>query len=187
MTKQKIKMKQNSKKPDENKEMWKLHDIYAEGACYGRVLTRSQMAFVRIKNTESDTELFAVNMKHDPPGMPHLMTTLKGLYGAVPRTKITRRFAQNVSVSETLCTAIDKYKTATVIDVKGNEEIKQGRVGKDETEEKVDEESKKEEELKGQVEDSEEKQESVAKRDNEDSEEKQKEEKASGSWVRPFW
>lgn len=160
MTKQKIKRKQNFKKPDENNERWKHHDIYAEGACYSRVVTRSQIAFVRIKNTESDTELFADNTKHHPPGMPHLMTTLLGFYGAVTRTKITRRFAQYVSVSKTLCTALDKYKTATVTDVKGKEEIKEGAVEKDETVEKLDEDSKKKE---------------------------SKEEKTSGSWIKFFW
>lgn len=160
MTKQKIKRKQNVKKPDENNERWKHHDIYTEGACYSRVVTRSQIAFVRIRNTESDTELFAVNTKHHPSGMPHLMTILTGFYGAVTRTKITRRFAQYVSVSKPLCTALDKYKTATVRDVKGKEEIKEGAVEKVETREKIDEGSKTKE---------------------------QEEEKTSGSWIKFFW
>lgn len=126
-----------------NKNKWKLHDIYAEGNCYDRVVTRSQVAFIQIKNTKSDLKLLADNRKHQPPGMPHLMTTLKGEYGAVPKTIISRRFAQYVPVSEALCTAVNKYKTAIVTDVKTKEKIKEYKVEKEETEVKVGKERKK--------------------------------------------
>lgn len=106
-----IKHYRNSNVSKQNNDRWKLHDIYPERIYHNKVITRSQIAFILIRNTESDTALFADNTRHHPPKMTHLMNTLKGQYGAVPRTKITRELAKYVEVSETLCNTIDKYKT----------------------------------------------------------------------------
>ena len=110
----KVKRNQKSKTSKKNNDRWKLHDIYPEGVCYNRVVTRSQVAFLLIRNTESDTELFADSTKHHPPKMTHLLNTLKGEYGAMPRTKITRQLAVHIKVSESLCTVIDGYKTVII-------------------------------------------------------------------------
>lgn len=133
MANQKIKRIEKSKISDKMSDKWKLHDIYAESSCCSRVVTRAQVAFIKIKNTESDLKLFADNRKHQPPGMLPLMNTLKGEYGAVPRTIITRKVAQYVPVSETLYTEINKYKTIEVTDVVTNEKIKGYNAGKKET------------------------------------------------------
>lgn len=93
-------------------EDWKKHDIYDLNTSENRVLTRSQTAFIRVKNTESDLELFAEAKRHNPPGLPHLMTTLKGRYGAVPRTIVTKDVGEHLPVSKGLCEKVNFYKTA---------------------------------------------------------------------------
>lgn len=45
------------------------------------ILTGPQTALIRIKNAESDLELFDNAKRHQPPGLAHLMTVLKGCYG----------------------------------------------------------------------------------------------------------
>ena len=118
----KVKENQNLKISKKNNDRWQLHDLYSEAISSNRVVTRSQIAFALIRNTESDTELFADISKHHPPSMTHLMNTLKGEYGAVPRTKINRKLAANIEISEDLCKAIDKYKTARIPNKKDDAE-----------------------------------------------------------------
>lgn len=130
----------------ENNNEWKRHDIYLEGTCCSRTVTRSQVGFVRIENTQSDLDLFVDDAKQHPPGMPHLMTTLKGEYGAVPRTSITRTLVQCIPLLSSLCAEINKYKTATVTFVKRNDIIKEDNVRKEESDEKADKEMEKAEE-----------------------------------------
>lgn len=101
-------------------DSWKLHDIYAEDVSSNRIVTRSQTAFLRIKNTSSDVELFADKKKHQPKNMPHLMNTLKGTYGAVPKTIITRSCGRHIPVSEELCKKVDLYKEDNPEHSKGN-------------------------------------------------------------------
>lgn len=89
---------------------WRLHDIYAPGVSYNRIVTRSQTAFLRVRNTPSDLDLFADPSRHQPPDMPHLMETLKGEYGAIPRTIITRSTGQYIDVDEELIEKLKPYK-----------------------------------------------------------------------------
>lgn len=93
-------------------EDWKKHDIYDLDTSGNRILTRSQTPFIRIKNTESDLELLADSKRHKPPGLPHLMTTLKGRYGAVPRTIVTKDAGEHFPVSKDLCKRVNLYKSA---------------------------------------------------------------------------
>lgn len=89
---------------------WKLHDTYKEGVCCSRTVTRSQVCFNVIRNTPSDLELFADKGKHQPEGLPHLMVTLKGDYGAIPRTVVTRKLGEKLKIREELCRRVDEYK-----------------------------------------------------------------------------
>ena len=95
---------------------WRKHDIYDLGVARcspgSRILTRSQAAFIKLKNTESDIKLFSDARRHHPPGLPHLITTLKGPLGAIPRTIVTENVAKYYPVSEKLCERVDLYKTA---------------------------------------------------------------------------
>ena len=91
-------------------DSWKHHDIYSEDVSCNRIVSRSQTAFLRLKNTGSDLNLFCDKDKHQPATMPHLINTLKGHYGAVPRTIITRSMGKHIPVSEELCEKVDLYK-----------------------------------------------------------------------------
>lgn len=99
------------KNSSEFDEDWKRHDIYDLDTSENRILTRSQTPFIRIKNTESDLELFAEPKRHKPAGLPHLMTTLKGRYGAVPRTIVTKVAGEHFSESKDLCKRVNLYKS----------------------------------------------------------------------------
>ncbi|GBO45876.1 hypothetical protein AVEN_70872-1 [Araneus ventricosus] len=102
-------LKKKNKKGDEPNE-WRLHDLYAPGVSSSRIVTRSQTAFVRIKNSKSDLDLFADPDRHQPPGQPHLMEIMKGKYGAIPRTIMTRSSARHLSESKELCRMMEMYK-----------------------------------------------------------------------------
>ncbi|GFQ68694.1 uncharacterized protein TNCT_365491 [Trichonephila clavata] len=89
---------------------WRNHNIYDLKASCNRIVTRSQTPFVRIKNTPSDLALFLDAGAQSPPEMPHLMETLKGPYGAIPSTIITRSMGQHLEIDKELCTEVNKYK-----------------------------------------------------------------------------
>ncbi|GIY73663.1 uncharacterized protein CDAR_186651 [Caerostris darwini] len=89
---------------------WREHDLYEPGCSFSRVVTRSQTAFCRIKNTDSDLEMFSNPLKHQPPGHAHVMEIMKGQYGAIPRTIITRSTGQYLTVSEDLINKLEPYK-----------------------------------------------------------------------------
>ncbi|GBO39896.1 hypothetical protein AVEN_31786-1 [Araneus ventricosus] len=110
MPPKKSKAPKKDKKEDEPND-WKMHDLYAPGVSFNRIVTRSQTAFNRIKNSESDLDLFADPDRHQPPGQPHIMEILKGKYGAIPRTIITRSTASHLSESEDLCRMMEMYKS----------------------------------------------------------------------------
>ncbi|KAG8196790.1 hypothetical protein JTE90_027511 [Oedothorax gibbosus] len=89
---------------------WKSHDIYEDGVSSSRIVTRSQTALLRIENSKSNLDLFANPSKHQPPGQPHLIEVLKGKYGAVPRTIITRNFGEYIKLDKDLEKKLDTYK-----------------------------------------------------------------------------
>lgn len=99
--------KENTKS---KKESWLLHDTYEPGVSCNRIVTRSQTAFLRVKNTPSDLELFSDPSRHQPPGMPHLIELLKGEYGSIPRTIITRSTGQYIDIDKELCEKLKPYK-----------------------------------------------------------------------------
>ncbi|GFX78012.1 uncharacterized protein TNCV_971661 [Trichonephila clavipes] len=90
---------------------WRLHDTYSTGASHNRIVTRSQTAFLRVKNTDSDLDLFSDPSRHKLPGEFHMMEVLKGMYGSIPRTIMTRRSTQHLIVSDDLCKNLELYKT----------------------------------------------------------------------------
>jgi len=99
-----------STKSTNKKPKWMLHDTYAPGVSFNRIVTRSQTAFLRVKNSPSDLDLFSDSSRHQPPGMPHLIETLKGEYGSIPRTIITKSSGQHIDIDETLCDKLIPYK-----------------------------------------------------------------------------
>lgn len=100
----------SSKKNNTPSDNWRKHDIYHPGVSANRIVTRSQTAFLQIKNTPSDLDLFADASRHQPPDQPHLMDTMKGTYGAIPRTIITRSTGKYIPVSDDLTKKMDVYK-----------------------------------------------------------------------------
>ncbi|GFQ64382.1 uncharacterized protein TNCT_293861 [Trichonephila clavata] len=90
---------------------WRRHDIYPTGASRNRIVTRSQTAFLRVKNTNSDLDLFSDPSRQELPGEPHMMEVLKGLYGSIPRTIMTRSSTQHLIISDDLCKNLEPYKT----------------------------------------------------------------------------
>lgn len=100
----------SDEKRQEHNELWKFHDSYDNGVSCNRIVTRSQTAFNRIRNTPSDLDLFGDASRHHPPGKPHLMVTLKGEYGSIPRTIVTRSLGKHIPISEELCKEVNEYK-----------------------------------------------------------------------------
>lgn len=96
--------------------VWKNHDLYDPGVSKTRVVTRSQAAFCKIKNSSSDLELFMDAKKHQPPNMPHLMVTMKGPFGAIPNTIITHSTAKYLSQNPDLCNKVNSYKKSQSTD-----------------------------------------------------------------------
>ncbi|GBN96769.1 hypothetical protein AVEN_85017-1 [Araneus ventricosus] len=88
---------------------WRMHDLYSPGVGFNRIVTRSQTAFSRIKNSDSDINLFSDSNRQQLLGQPNVVAILKGRYGGIPRTTITRSTAQHLLVSEEL----DVYKEKT--------------------------------------------------------------------------
>ncbi|GFY62513.1 uncharacterized protein TNIN_379581 [Trichonephila inaurata madagascariensis] len=105
---------------------WRLHDTYFTGVSHNRIVTRSQTAFLRVKNTDSDLDLFSDPSRQEIPGEPHMMEILKGLYGSIPRTIMTRRSTQHLIVSDDLCKNLDLYKTNLSDKKKGSKISTQG-------------------------------------------------------------
>ncbi|GBN31660.1 hypothetical protein AVEN_97392-1 [Araneus ventricosus] len=103
-------LKKKDKKGDGPND-WRLHDLYAPGVSSSRIVTRSQTAFNRIKNSKSDLDLFADPDRHQPPGQPHIMEIMKGKYGAIPRTIMIRSSARHLSESKELCRMMEMYKS----------------------------------------------------------------------------
>lgn len=93
-----------------NKQKWMLHDTYEPGTSFNRIVTRSQTAFLRLRNTKSDLDLFSDPSRHHPPGKPHLMETLKGKYGSIPNTVITRSFGKYLKEDKELIDKVNSYK-----------------------------------------------------------------------------
>lgn len=104
--------RKNEKESERNEknETWKLHDSYKPGVSYNRIVTRSQTPFLRLRNTDSDLDLFCDPSRHHPPGKPHLMETLKGRYGSIPRTMITKSTARYILEDEDLIAEVNSYK-----------------------------------------------------------------------------
>ncbi|GFR03067.1 uncharacterized protein TNCT_549011 [Trichonephila clavata] len=90
---------------------WKDHNTYDIGSSTTRMVTRSQGCFNVIKNTKSDLDIFANANRHQPPNMPHVMVVMKGGYGAIPNTYITRSFDKYLETDETLCKDLDRFKS----------------------------------------------------------------------------
>ncbi|GFS45933.1 uncharacterized protein TNIN_312231 [Trichonephila inaurata madagascariensis] len=90
---------------------WKDHDIYDIGVSTTRMVTRSQGCFNVIRNTQSDLDIFANANRQQPPNMPHVMVVMKGGYGAIPNTYITRSFDKYLNIDEALCKDLDKFKS----------------------------------------------------------------------------
>ncbi|GBN80978.1 hypothetical protein AVEN_271622-1 [Araneus ventricosus] len=101
---------ERSKSKSNNEDILRRHDIYKPGVTFHRPVTRSQTPFNRIKKSMSDLDLFSDSSAYHPPGLPHLMETLKGPYGAIPRTIITRSGASKLEINKELCKQVDKYK-----------------------------------------------------------------------------
>ena len=97
-------------KGSKKNETWKLHDTYETGVSFNRIVTRSQTAYLRLRNTESDMDLFCDSSRHHPTGKPHLMETLKGRYGSIPRTIITKSIAKYIDEDEDLIQEVNSYK-----------------------------------------------------------------------------
>ncbi|KAG8187774.1 hypothetical protein JTE90_018773 [Oedothorax gibbosus] len=91
-------------------EDFKKHQLYSNGVSSGRIVTRSQTGIIQIKRTPSDNELMIDKTRFQPPGHPHLLITLKGLYGAIPSTIITRSTENNIEITPELQKKINKYK-----------------------------------------------------------------------------
>ncbi|GIY86798.1 uncharacterized protein CDAR_458681 [Caerostris darwini] len=104
------KRKEKLEERDELLDFWKDHDIYDLGISTSRMLTRSQTPFLRIKNTPSDIALFTDPTAHEPPGMQHLMVTLKGQHGAIPNTIVTRSSGEYLDINDDLVREVNKYK-----------------------------------------------------------------------------
>lgn len=104
------KEKNRSKSKTNNLDLWRSHDLYVPGISCKRTVTRSQTPFNRIKHTQSDLELFADSTAYHPPGFQHLIETLKGLFGAIPRTIVTRSCCGKLIVDKELCKKVDNYK-----------------------------------------------------------------------------
>ncbi|GBM54551.1 hypothetical protein AVEN_184253-1 [Araneus ventricosus] len=101
------------KRKNNKEEAWLKHDPYKPGVSTSRITTRSQTAFARIRNSESEIKLFADGSRHHPPKKIHLMVTMKGEYGGIPRTILTRSTAQFLVENEELCEALQDYKKNT--------------------------------------------------------------------------
>ncbi|GFY78831.1 uncharacterized protein TNIN_2121 [Trichonephila inaurata madagascariensis] len=98
------------KKKNGNQDDWRKHDTYQTGVSYSRIPTRSQTAFVRVENGKKELDLFSNPRQHQPPNKPHLLATMKGGYGNIPRTIITRSTAERLPPTETLYEALEDYK-----------------------------------------------------------------------------
>ncbi|KAF8772025.1 hypothetical protein HNY73_019373 [Argiope bruennichi] len=98
------------------KENWKIHDHYDRRMNYGNILTRSQTPFNRIKNTNSDMDFFADGVLHHPSTKPHLMVSMVGENGAIPRTIVTRSAAKQLQLDKKLLQALKEYKKLSKTD-----------------------------------------------------------------------
>lgn len=99
-----------TKKNKNSSDGWRNHDIYHPGVSCNRIVTRSQTAFLRAKSTSSDLDLYADVSRHQPPDQPHLMEIMKGKYGAIPRTTVTRSKGRFIQVSDDLVKKMEVYK-----------------------------------------------------------------------------
>ncbi|GBN34499.1 hypothetical protein AVEN_64277-1 [Araneus ventricosus] len=93
------------------KESWKQNDNYKKRRMsYGTIVTRSQTPFNRIKITDSDMDFFSNGALHHPSNKPHLMVSMVGEYGAIPRTIVTRSAANKLQLDKDLVKIMKDYK-----------------------------------------------------------------------------
>ncbi|GFV99604.1 uncharacterized protein TNCV_5079661 [Trichonephila clavipes] len=114
------------KKKNGYQDDWRKHDTYQTGVSYSRIPTRSQTAFMRVENGKKELGLFSNPRQHQPPNKPHLLATMKGEYGNIPRTIITRSTAGRLSPTKKLCEALEDYKNYQPPETADSSELQKG-------------------------------------------------------------
>lgn len=72
--------------------------------------TRSQTAFLRIKNSASDLAVLGNRRRHHPPGKLPIIDVLKGRYGNIPSKTILRSCVNNIREDTELIRKLEEYK-----------------------------------------------------------------------------
>ncbi|GIY27201.1 ATP-dependent DNA helicase [Caerostris darwini] len=97
-------------------QSFKAHDLYNKRVSFAATMTRSQTAFNRVDNSKADMEFFSNGILHHPSSMPHVLVAMIGENGAIPRTTVTRSFANRLKVDSKLTKVLDNYIIAADTD-----------------------------------------------------------------------